>query len=161
MVSPAGLWICNFLAMLRRWVITVLMLMHRWSAISLLVIPWTREIITSRSRSERASLLSGVWLIIFEILTLTSFCFDIRSIRRIAGTKISSSISECCPIHSSFLYRSYSTAVNWLFRCVSLGKYLIMIFFSSRRRVVICPWCFEKVSISWSPTFSWFKSFST
>ena len=55
MVRPAGEWICSFLAMFLRWVMTVLVEMHRWSAISLLDIPCTKATITSFSRSLRAS----------------------------------------------------------------------------------------------------------
>ena len=103
MVSPAGECICSFLAMFLRCVMTVLTEMKRWSAISLLLIPWTSATMTSRSLSLRDSCMSGYLLIILVIFCVTSFCLILRSMLRIAGTKIKSSTCECCASHSSQL----------------------------------------------------------
>ena len=50
MVSPAGVWICNLLQMLRRWVVTVWIERHSLSAISLLLIPQATAATISHSR---------------------------------------------------------------------------------------------------------------
>lgn len=46
------------------------------------------------SLSLNCSSLIGVWLIMFEIFALTSFCFNLSSAFLTAGIKISSSTSE-------------------------------------------------------------------